>query len=465
MATSSLTTSDIPTTVRDVRLVQKRREQIIRAGIKLFAQKGFHKTSLKELAVEAGLSQGNIYSYVHTKEDIFFLIYEFVAKITDSSLSECVKGISDPLEKLRRMVRSEFNFMNEMESAILLLYQEMHILRKPYLKKLLEKESERISRFENVLQECVDSGQMRKLNTLAVSNLLKAMLEAWVAKRWNLRGRLSRLEMEESLLDLLVHGIVSTRHSKLMRQNNHKGLHGKSVLLISGETSFGKSLLPFLLSKGASITKYGERPIPDTEPSLFEAKNLGQIKYFQAKSHGKIKAKTLRQIFHEHGPYDIVIYDLGASHVVSSLTGESENRIGTELERNLLCAQEIAPSLEEEMSKRHSGRIIFVCPWGWERFADPLRYGIVRGGIISLSQALSKRLGSDRITVNCVVPGLIDDYRPLPIEKEKLSELINLVPFGHFGEISDVLEAIYFFLSDASKYVTGQVLEVGGGVN
>ena len=115
------------------------------------------------------------------------------------------------------------------------------------------------------------------------------------------------------------------------------------------------------------------------------------------------------------------------------------------------------------MSKRHSGRITFPCPWGWERFADLFRYGIVRGGIISLSQTLSKRLGSDRINLNCVVPGLIDDYRPSPFEKEKLSELINRVPFGHFGQISDVLEAIYFFLSDASKYVTGQVLEVGGG--
>jgi len=73
--------------------------------------------------------------------------------------------------------------------------------------------------------------------------------------------------------------------------------------------------------------------------------------------------------------------------------------------------------------------------------------------------------GEARINVNCVVPGLIADYKPLPIEKENLSESISLVPFGHFGEIPDVLEAIYFFLSDASKYMTGQVLEVGGGVN
>ena len=67
--------------------------------------------------------------------------------------------------------------------------------------------------------------------------------------------------------------------------------------------------------------------------------------------------------------------------------------------------------------------------------------------------------------MNCVVPGLIADDRLSSIEKEQRSEQINMVPFGHFGEISDVLEAIYFLLSNASKYVTGQVLEAGGGVN
>ena len=63
---------DIPTTVKNKDLVEKRRRQIVLAAIKLFSKKGFHKTTLKELAEEAGLSHGNVYDYVGSKEDIFF---------------------------------------------------------------------------------------------------------------------------------------------------------------------------------------------------------------------------------------------------------------------------------------------------------------------------------------------------------------------------------------------------------
>jgi len=65
----------IPTTIKNQKLVEKRREQILLAAIRLFSRKGFHKTNLRELAEEAGLSAGNIYDYVSSKEDIFYLIH------------------------------------------------------------------------------------------------------------------------------------------------------------------------------------------------------------------------------------------------------------------------------------------------------------------------------------------------------------------------------------------------------
>ena len=71
----------IPTKVKNKKLVEKRREQIVLAAIKLFAQKGFHKTSLRDLAEEAGISHGNFYDYIGTKQDIFFLIHEFINRI------------------------------------------------------------------------------------------------------------------------------------------------------------------------------------------------------------------------------------------------------------------------------------------------------------------------------------------------------------------------------------------------
>ncbi|MGB6066256.1 MAG: helix-turn-helix domain-containing protein, partial [Desulfomonilaceae bacterium] len=97
----------IPATVKNLELVEKRREQIVLAAIKLFAKKGFHKTTLRNLAEEAGLSQGSIYDYVRSKEDIFFLLHEFSASSAMQAIKRGLEQASDPLEKLRRTVRAE----------------------------------------------------------------------------------------------------------------------------------------------------------------------------------------------------------------------------------------------------------------------------------------------------------------------------------------------------------------------
>ena len=116
-------TEEVPTTVKNKELVEKRRTQIVLAAVKLFAKKGFFKATLRELADEAGISQGNVYGYVGSKEDIFFLLHELAANLADKGLTRSVEDISDPLEKLRRMVRSEFNLMYEWSDAILVIYQ------------------------------------------------------------------------------------------------------------------------------------------------------------------------------------------------------------------------------------------------------------------------------------------------------------------------------------------------------
>lgn len=133
--------STIHTNVKNPQLVQKRREQIVLAAINLFSQKGFHKTTLRNLAEQTGLSQASIYDYVGSKEDIFFLIHELAASSAMEAMKKSLEQVADPLEKLRRMIRAEFGTMDKLADAIMLIYQEGHILTKPLLKSLLKKET------------------------------------------------------------------------------------------------------------------------------------------------------------------------------------------------------------------------------------------------------------------------------------------------------------------------------------
>lgn len=456
--------SGIPTKVKSKELVEKRREQIVLAAIKLFSQKGFHKTTLRELAEEAGISHGNIYGYVTNKEDIFFLVFDFMIRIAFDIIDQSINGVEDPVEKLRRMVRGEFNMMHQWADAVLLIYQESHILSKPLLSQLLEKEREHVGKIETALEECIKEGRIRDCNVRLVANLIRAMVETWVVKRWDLRGHVNRLEMEKAILDLLFNGLDKEKDTAINHGKPPAAPHGKTALILNSRTFLGKSTIPFLLSKGMRVVVYeknvfGESELPDVPSEAAE-----KLKIYSCEDLGQLDGSLFKKILDDVGYIDFIIHDLGINYS-SSVKQYEKIHAARELNANLLCAEDLSTIIEKEFSTKGSGSIIYLAPWGWDRFADPFRYETVKRGTVALTKILAKRMAAAKINVNCIIPGFIVSTKPSEIQKDMTSQLIGDIPMGELGEISDVLDALYFLLSDGSKYITGQVLNVAGGMD
>lgn len=211
---------NVPTTIKNEKLVQKRREQIILAAIKLFSEKGFHKTTLRDLSKECRISHGNIYDYIGNKEHILHLIHEFMADLAENMLNGIINSDASPIEKLQQMIRGEFNLMFQWADVILLIYQESHILDKNLMRKLLGRERNHISKFEFVLRECIERGQLRKCNVRIVSNLIKMMIDGWVLKRWDLKGYSTQLEMERHIVSLLFDGLIKQKDTAVENPEN-----------------------------------------------------------------------------------------------------------------------------------------------------------------------------------------------------------------------------------------------------
>src|SRR5699024_12444519 len=87
-------------TVKDTDLIKKRREQMIRASIELFKQKGFHQTTTREIAKQSGFSIGTLYEYIRTKEDILFIVYDSVYELVHSRLAVALNVEEAPVDKL-----------------------------------------------------------------------------------------------------------------------------------------------------------------------------------------------------------------------------------------------------------------------------------------------------------------------------------------------------------------------------
>jgi AcrR family transcriptional regulator len=198
----------ISTKIKNSQLVEERHEQIFQAAFKLIKKKGYHMTTLRDISKETGISLGNLYDYIATKEDILYIVHEKAAETIAKTLSQGMADVRDPVQKLNQMIEKELLTMDRYQDLIMLLYQESHSLNKPSLRAMLKSEEVQIGRFIKVIEEGIKLGKIREANPVMLANMIKMMIDSWVLKRWSLRGRVTLEEMKQGILQMVQKGIM-----------------------------------------------------------------------------------------------------------------------------------------------------------------------------------------------------------------------------------------------------------------
>ena len=121
MATSKV---KIKSNIKNEELINLRRQELVNAAVKLFVEKGFHKTTVREIAKEFGMSMGALYDYIRTKEDILFLVCDHIFKSISDKLEASIETEKDIKKKLRKAIRDYFIIIDSIQDYTLLLYQE-----------------------------------------------------------------------------------------------------------------------------------------------------------------------------------------------------------------------------------------------------------------------------------------------------------------------------------------------------
>ena len=117
------------------------------------------------------------------------------------------------------------------------------------------------------------------------------------------------------------------------------------------------------------------------------------------------------------------------------------------------------------MTRQKKGRIINMSSVaGVYGNAGQANYSASKAGLIGLTKSLAKEMGSRNITVNAVAPGFIDTDMTASLSDDLKSAAVERIPLGRMGAASDVASVVAFLASEDSSYVTGQVIEVSGGL-
>ncbi|MEN2767259.1 TetR/AcrR family transcriptional regulator [Ornithinibacillus xuwenensis] len=189
--------------VKDEELIKKRRDQMIKGALTLFKEKGFHRTTTREIAKESGFSIGTLYEYIRTKEDVLYLVCDSIHGEVLKRLEAVVDLKQPSVKNLCNLITSYFHLMDDMQEEILILYQEAKSLSKETRGYVLQKERDMALMLEKAIIACLPHRLPKQDTTLLANNIL---IEGhmWGFRRWMLQKEFTLEEYIDRQLSFML---------------------------------------------------------------------------------------------------------------------------------------------------------------------------------------------------------------------------------------------------------------------
>jgi AcrR family transcriptional regulator len=182
----------IPSSAKDANLTEKKQAQIREAACNLFFEKGFHTTSIREIAAESHMSMGQLYHYINSKDDILFLVYKHMQELWYKELVDFgIEKINDPMDRLLRAIKLTCDFPAKNKKLFQFVFSESKYLDKEHLKLILEMDSRNVSGFFRKLLEEANKKYPIKLDLDLTARFITFItvfmaIRAWDLKNWSI---------------------------------------------------------------------------------------------------------------------------------------------------------------------------------------------------------------------------------------------------------------------------------------
>lgn len=244
-------------------------------------------------------------------------------------------------------------------------------------------------------------------------------------------------------------------------------LENKIVLIIGGTRGIGRAIVIKAAQEGA-IVSFTARSKNENFLSLEEElKNLNcQYLGFAADASNYEGAeKVANEVVEKFGKIDVLINNAGITED-GLLMRMSESQWDNVINTNLKSVFNYTKAVQKTMLKQRNGSIINMSSVvGKMGNAGQANYAASKAGIIGFTKSIAKELGSRNIRCNAIAPGFIEtDMTNILSDSIKL-ELSQQIPLKRLGNTEDVANLCIFLASDFSSYITGQVINVCGGMN
>ena len=244
-------------------------------------------------------------------------------------------------------------------------------------------------------------------------------------------------------------------------------LQGKIALVTGGSKGIGKGIAYALAEAGSNVvfTYHSNRDMAEKiiQNMLIKNKNIFTVHMETEKRNSVTKA--LSAIKDKWGSVDILINNAAISQEkpFEAITDSDwDKMLAVNLKGPFICAQEVLP----QMVEKKWGRIINISSIGgqWGGF-NQVHYAAAKAGLINLTRSLARIYSKNGITTNAIAPGLVNtDMASNEINSDSGLEKVKNIPIGRIATVEEVAQAVVFLASDEARYITGQTINVNGGM-
>jgi len=246
-----------------------------------------------------------------------------------------------------------------------------------------------------------------------------------------------------------------------------KQFTGKSAIVTGATRGIGKAIALELAKRGANVAFNYSKSADEAEKLKAEIENLG-VKVFAAQcdvANTEASTEFCKQAKDAFGTIDFLINNAGITRDTLILRMK-ETDWDAVIDTNLKGAWNFSKAVLRFMMKNEAGGAILNVSSisGVVGMQGQTNYSASKAGMIGLTKALAKEVASRKITVNALALGLIETDMSGELSEEYQNKLIEMIPLGRFGQTQEVAEISCFMLSDAARYITGQVVQADGGL-
>ena len=242
-------------------------------------------------------------------------------------------------------------------------------------------------------------------------------------------------------------------------------LKDRVALITGGARGIGRDMALLFAQEGSDIA------ICDVNQEALDATRK-EIEALGRRAEGFVVDVTnlaqvedmINKILDKFQKIDILVNNAGITRD-SLIVRMSEKDFDSVIAVNLKGTFNCTKSVSKVMMKQRYGKIISIASIiGIMGNAGQANYAASKAGIIGLTKSVAKELASRNVNVNAIAPGFIETDMTAKLADDVKSQMLTLIPLNRFGKAIDVAKVALFLASDTSSYITGQVIQVDGGM-